>query len=335
MEDQPGHHVGGGRQLRHQRRASAAAGQYRRGVGPAGRLAAVRGHGHVLRRAGGAAADDQRGRPGGPRQPAPGRHARSGGTAQRRGAAGDGAHAGRRAGGRRGGIQHGPGLPARRRRRASRTGRPGARRGGARRAAHQPHPQRGRRGRGRRRRGAGGRPPHRLRHGAVAPQMHDAGQLGQERRHAGQHRPRPRRWRRRGAGHLPVSGQLHHPDTRARRPDRRHPHHLVDPASRMRGPVAGRDRRALGLRRGHGGAPPVPGGRDLLRHGRERGAPHLPARMLHGRLGWPAQRCPSAPTPVGQFHARAGPLRARSRTADAGGRRGQDDRAAGARVRPG
>jgi Amidohydrolase family len=86
---------------------------------------------------------------------------------------------------------------------------------------------------------------------------------------------------------------------------------------------------------GTGGAPPVPGGRDLLRHGRKRSAPHLPARMLHGGLRRPAQRRPSAPAPVGQFHARAGTLRARGRAADAGGRGGQDDLAAGARLRPG
>ncbi|KAG1252589.1 hypothetical protein G6F65_017854 [Rhizopus arrhizus] len=43
MEDQPRHHLGRGRQLRRQRRARAAARQYRGGPGPAGRTAVVCG----------------------------------------------------------------------------------------------------------------------------------------------------------------------------------------------------------------------------------------------------------------------------------------------------
>ena len=55
--------------------------------------------------------------------------------------------------------------------------------------------------------------------------------------------------RGRGAGHLSLSRQLHHPDPGARRADRRHPRHLVDAASRVRGPLPGRHRRRLGCDR--------------------------------------------------------------------------------------
>ena len=61
-----------------------AAGQSRGGAGPAGRVAAVRRHGCVLRHVAGAAADDQRGGAGRPRQPAAGGHARSVGPAHGR-----------------------------------------------------------------------------------------------------------------------------------------------------------------------------------------------------------------------------------------------------------
>ena len=117
----------------------------------------------------------------------------------------------------------------------------------------------------------------------------------------------------------PHPGSSTIPIPRARRDHRRHSHHLVHPAPRVRRRIPERHRRPLGLRQDHGGAPPVPRGRHLLRHGRGRGPANFPARALHGRLRRAAQRRASTSAPVGQLHPGAGPLCARSPAADAGG----------------